>query len=121
MTGVQTCALPISGDYQRYFIAKDGKRYCHIIDPQTGYPVAHTQAVTVLIPPQHHAGVLSDVSSKPIFIAADDKRQSIASVMGVENYLVVDAHGEISLSDAMKKRIHWLKLPKQERLSRNES
>jgi thiamine biosynthesis lipoprotein len=114
-------AIGTSGDYQRYFIAKDGKRYCHIIDPRTGYPVAHTQAVTVLIPPQYHAGVLSDVSSKPIFIAADYKRQSMASVMGVKNYLVVDAHGEISLSDAMKKRIHWLKLPKQERLSKNES
>jgi thiamine biosynthesis lipoprotein len=77
--------------------------------------------VTVLIPPQHHAGVLSDVGSKPIFIAAEDKRQAMASAMGVQNYLVIDAHGEISLSDTMKKRIHWLKLPQQAGLSKNES
>ena len=65
-------AIGTSGDYQRYFVL-DGKRYCHIIDPATGYPVQGTQLVTVLIPPQISAGVLSDVTSKPIFIAKMDE------------------------------------------------
>ena len=40
MTGVQTCALPIStsGNYFNYREV-DGKKYSHTIDPQTGYPV----------------------------------------------------------------------------------
>jgi thiamine biosynthesis lipoprotein len=62
-------AIGTSGDYQRYFML-GGKRYCHIIDPRTGYPAQHTQSVTVLVAPQPlnqtQAGVLSDVVSKPI-------------------------------------------------------
>ncbi len=40
-------AFNTSGDYER-FILRDGKRYHHILDPRTGYPVSHTRSVTVL-------------------------------------------------------------------------
>ena len=100
-------AIGTSGDYQRYFDV-DGKRYCHIIDPATGYPVQGMQAVTVLIPPQSHAGVMSDVASKPIFIAKSDSRAEAAKSMGVENYLVIESIDKIWVSVAMAKRITWL-------------
>ncbi|GAB2786869.1 FAD:protein FMN transferase [Rhabdobacter roseus] len=34
-------SLATSGNYRK-FIERDGKRYSHSIDPQTGYPVTHT-------------------------------------------------------------------------------
>ena len=104
-------AIGTSGDYQRYF-EQDGKRYCHIIDPRTGYPVQGTQAVTVLIPPGPNAGVLSDVTSKPIFLSAPDMRENAAKKMGVAHYLLVNSQGEVTLSAAMNSRIHWLIEPK---------
>ena len=100
-------AIGTSGDYQRYF-ELGGKRYCHIIDPATGYPEQNMQAVTVLITPQANAGVLSDVASKPIFIAAPENRSAAAKAMQVENYLVIESQNKILVSAPMAKRITWL-------------
>lgn len=100
-------AIGTSGDYQRYFELK-GKRYCHIIDPATGYPAQGVQAVTVLIPAQVNAGTLSDVTSKPIFIATPYSRSDAAKAMGVENYLIIESADKIYASTAMAKRLTWL-------------
>lgn len=110
---IATVALPsgwaigTSGDYQRYF-ELDGKRYCHVIDPSTGYPVQNMQSVTVLIPPQAHAGVLSDVASKPIFIAKPEARLAAAKAMGIDHFLTISSENNIQISFAMQQKINWL-------------
>lgn len=116
-TAIATIDLPdgwavgTSGDYQRYFML-NGKRYCHIIDPRTGYPVQHTQAVTVLVPPQPdnqtQAGVLSDVASKPIFIELPENRSKAAHALGIENFMVIDDNANIFVSKSMVTKINWL-------------
>jgi FAD:protein FMN transferase len=101
-------AIGTSGDYQRYF-ELDGKRYCHIINPVTGYPVEGIQAVTVLISPQtNNTGVLSDVGSKPIFINKPESRNSAANAMHIENYLIIESANKILVSPSMAKRLTWL-------------
>ncbi len=100
-------AIGTSGDYQRFFEV-DGRRYAHLLDPRTGYPVRHTQAVTVLIPAGARAGTLSDAASKPIFIAGPDGWRDMARRLAVGLVLRVDADGRIFASEALHKRLEYL-------------
>ncbi len=45
---LENAALSTSGDYRNYF-EKDGKRYCHEIDPRTGKPIEHNLASVSVI------------------------------------------------------------------------
>jgi thiamine biosynthesis lipoprotein len=96
-------AIGTSGDYQRYFEV-DGRRYSHLIDPRTGAPVTETEAVTVLVTPRPGAGVLSDVASKPIFIAAGSWRD-MARRYAISHVLRVDANGHIMATRDMGARM----------------
>ncbi len=100
-------AIGTSGDYQRFFDL-DGKRYCHIINPETGYPAQGIQSVTVMIPPQSDSGVRSDVASKPIFLAAPAKRIEAAQAMGVEYFLMIDSDNNVQVSANMQEQLNWL-------------
>jgi len=99
-------AIGTSGDYQRFFDL-DGKRYCHLINPDTGYPAQHTQSVTVMVPPQQDAGVLSDVASKPIFLATADQRLKAAQTMNIKHFLIIESEGKLQISDKMQVHISW--------------
>lgn len=53
--------LATSGDYERYFEA-EGRRYCHILDVRTGWPVSYWAGVSVVAPACLAAGALSTIA-----------------------------------------------------------
>jgi len=98
-------AIGTSGDYQRYFMLGN-KRYCHLIDPRSGYPTQGVQAVTI-ITRGIHAGVLSDAASKPLFIAGASGWRAAAMQMNIPEAMLVDAQGNIHLTDELQKRLEF--------------
>ncbi|GAB4061212.1 FAD:protein FMN transferase [Uliginosibacterium sediminicola] len=99
-------AVGTSGDYQRFF-ELGGQRYSHLIDPRSGRPAEGTEAVTVLVTPRAHAGMLSDVTSKPVFLGGADGWRAMAQRMDIQHVLRVDGTGRIQVTQAMQARLRW--------------
>lgn len=87
-----------SGDYERY-VEKDGKRYHHIINPDTGYPAeSGLCSVTVL----SGSGFLSDALSTVCFVLGSEKGKVLAESYGAEA-VFVEKDGRISMTAGMDK------------------
>lgn len=61
-------SLVTSGDYQRYYEV-DGRRYCHIIDPETGMPAEFFPSVTVMA---EDSG-MADAFSTALFVMGQEE------------------------------------------------
>lgn len=94
---VSNVAVVTSGDYERYLMI-EGRRYSHILDPRTGFPVAHCQAVTLLAPTAARA----DALATGVFVLGPKKGLALVeSLPGVEA-LIVDGEGAVHVSRGLK-------------------
>ncbi len=98
-------AIGTSGDYQRYFMVGN-VRYCHLIDPRSGYPVQGVQEVTILTHGPR-AGTLSDADSKPLFVSGATGWRAAATRMGLTEAMLVDGQGKIHLTAELQKRLEF--------------
>jgi thiamine biosynthesis lipoprotein len=85
--------LATSGDYERFF-EFEGQRYCHILDPRTGWPVDCPQSVSVIAPLCTVAG-----SSSTIAMLHGDRAEAYLRENGV-SYLIVDRDGNVTTNTA---------------------
>ncbi|WP_101912525.1 FAD:protein FMN transferase [Megasphaera vaginalis (ex Bordigoni et al. 2020)] len=104
IVSVSDTYVSTSGDYERFF-EKDGVRYHHIFDPQTGRPagsgvMSDTIIVRNDIP---HAGMLSDMLTTIVFIAGPEKGMAlIRSMEGVECE-ITGTDGTVYMTEGFKK------------------
>ncbi len=72
---LQNFALSTSGSYEKFFVI-DGKIYCHIMDPHTGWPVQNMLSAVAAVP----TGVETEALTKTFFVGGVDKsRQFVAT------------------------------------------
>lgn len=86
------CGIVTSGNYRKFFI-KDGKKYAHIVDPRTGYPVNRNLLSATIVSP---SGEYSDaISTYCMVIGLEAAKEFISSSASLEGYLIYDDNGKM--------------------------
>lgn len=70
---VENSAVVTSGGYERYF-EKDGKKYEHIINPETGYPAESDIASVTVI---SENGAVADALSTAFYVMGSEKTEDL--------------------------------------------
>ena len=100
LLGIMKCSdktVVTSGTYERYFEA-EGKRYHHILDTDTGYPVDTDIVSATIIADKGHSVDGDGLSTSCLALGREKAIKLIQSIDGVEA-VIVDSSGDIYMSD----------------------
>lgn len=96
---IESGSVVTSGDYQRYFTV-DGKRYHHIIHPETLQPAGEHRSVTVVC----QDSALADALSTALFLLPYEAGKALAEKNGVQ-VMWVTAEGNMLYTDGFSRLI----------------
>ena len=102
-------AVVTSGDYERFFM-HEGKRYTHIIDPRTGYPVEGVMSVTVICPDAE----LADALATSVFVLGRKDGLNLINRLARVESIVVTADGQVHYSRNMQQQLVQTVNPQKE-------
>jgi thiamine biosynthesis lipoprotein len=89
-------AIATSGDYERFFV-EDGRRYCHILNPATGWPADRYISATVVAERCADA----DAWATALFVQGLVSLEDILTEGGMD-WIVIDHEGTVSASPALQ-------------------
>ncbi|HEY0750312.1 MAG TPA: FAD:protein FMN transferase, partial [Chitinophagaceae bacterium] len=99
-------ALATSGNYRKFYI-ENGKKYAHIIDPKTGYPVNHNLLSATVIAKDC---MTADAFATTFMVMGIGKAKQLLSEhkdLGLEVFFIYEENGSLKTfySDTLKDRI----------------
>jgi thiamine biosynthesis lipoprotein len=95
-----------AGDYERFFI-KDGRRYHHIIDPDTGEPARGCRSVTIVT----SGATLADGVDTGVFLLGPDKGMALIERLPDVEGVIVTAKNEVLISSGLRGKVKVLAPP----------
>ena len=95
-----------SGDYERFFV-KDGQRYHHLLDPDTGRPARGSRSVTIVAPTATEA----DGLSTGVFILGPEKGMALVERLPDVEAVIVTADNRVLISSGLRGRVTLLRPP----------
>ncbi|MDP3730700.1 MAG: FAD:protein FMN transferase [Candidatus Omnitrophota bacterium] len=100
--GLQDRAIDTSGDYERYFVI-GGKRYSHIIDPRTGYPIGDSAVSASVIAAD---STTADILATAMCVLGEKGFGIIKESGGIDAVLVMFEAGRLTakMSEGIRKR-----------------
>ena len=98
--------LSTSGDYERFFI-KDGQRYHHLLDPDTGLPARGCVSVTIVA----KTATMADALSTGVFILGPDKGMALVERLPDVEAVIVTADNQVLISSGLQGRVQLRHAP----------
>ena len=95
-------AVFTSGNYER-FRQDESKRYPHILDPRTGWPIENVASVTVIT----DDGWMADAAATALIVAGLDEWLEVARALKLEQVMLVDEAGKAWLTPKMYQRLEF--------------
>ena len=94
---LENTAIVTSGNYERFAII-DGKKYAHIIDPRTGYPVSGLKSVSVICPDAE----LADALATAVFVMGEKSGMALINQLENVECIIVNDADEMSVSEQLQ-------------------
>ena len=94
---LEDTSISTSGDYERYFVGRDGVRCHHLIDPRSGKSPASVHSVTILAAD----GLTSEALSKSVFVLGLDEGMELVEAQAGVDAVVIDAAGRLHYSSGL--------------------
>ncbi len=99
---ISDMSVVTSGDYEKFFTFQ-GRRYAHIIDPRTGYPVKGMKSVTIVCPDAE----LGDALATAVFVLGEERGLQLVNQLRQVECLLVNDRDELISSDNLQ--LHYYK------------